>query len=83
MGEKGDSGDLRFGAWQSKICRRMGIATASCTIQELIGSDPHVTFIIQRFVVEQCITLQELRITVKTTDEPTLSYQAVLFTGNQ
>ena len=71
MGGKGDSGDLRFGAWQSKICRRIGSATASCTIQELIGLDPHVSF--QRFVVEQCMTLQELRISVKTTDEPTLS----------
>ena len=37
VGGKGDSGDLRFGAWQSKICRGRGSATASCTIQELIG----------------------------------------------
>ena len=47
--------------WQSKICRVTGTATAaaSCTIQELIGLDAHVSS--QRFVVG--VKLQELKIT--------------------
>ena len=57
--------DLQVGVWQSKICRRIGSATASCTIKELIGFDPHVSF--QRFVVGA--KLQDLRITVNKSEE--------------
>lgn len=52
--------------WQSKICRRIESATASCTIQELVGFDPYVSF--QRFAVGA--KLQDLRVTVKRSDDP-------------
>ena len=37
---KGRQWGSSVGAWHSKICRRTGTGTASCTIQELIGLDP-------------------------------------------
>ena len=65
MGER-TVGNLRVRVWQSKICRRIESATASCTIKELIGFDPHVSF--QRFAVGA--KLQDLRITVKRRNDP-------------